>query len=134
MGRLAAEAAVIIVASAAAQQKDDPDEVASETDPAGCIAVIPAAAAAKAETASAAAQNQNQENQIRTTTASCLAFTSTPTVCCCYITHVKSSKNFLYTPSYEHRLAIVSLISKKIQKSFLLLSLCSFGRRVRIIG
>jgi len=106
---LAAEAAI----AAAAKKDQNPDEITPETDSAGAgrSTVVAAASEAEAAVSAAAQENQNQENAVRSV-PSCCTFTPTTTVCCCQITHVCSSRYFLYSLSYVVLLAIVSMKSK----------------------
>lgn len=88
VGRSAEETVPI---SAEEEQDDDPAHIsAAET----AYAVMFEASVVASAVAAAAAQDQDEEDQIRTAPSSCLAFTSAPTVCCRYITHVISSKRF----------------------------------------
>lgn len=84
LAELAEESAI---AAAAAQENDNPAEVSAEA----ASAVMFEASGVASAVAATAAQDQDQEDQVRTIISSCLALTSTSTICCCYITHVKSS-------------------------------------------
>lgn len=87
--RRSAEEAVPI--AAAEEKDDDPADIpAAET----AYAVMFEAAVVASAVAATAAQDQDEEDQIGTAASPCLALTSTPTVCCRYITHVDSSKKF----------------------------------------
>lgn len=93
------ESAETVSAAAEAQDQKDPDDVAS-------AAVVVTASASKA-TAATAAQDQDQPDNI--TAASSVpasAPTVTTAVCCCYITHISSSKN-VCLQSYHMRTSLL---------------------------
>lgn len=92
-------AAEATATAAAAQKQDDPDKITSAAAATATSTAASAAVMVEASAASAtAAQNQDKPDNIAPA-ASCSTSTSTVTtaVCCCYITHVSSSKLSLIT-------------------------------------